>query len=128
MYPGNSIFVSVGGTELRVWDMLAGGRLLARPDDFSVVAGMANGLISMQHRQTPAEARALNPKQTLKEQKESQTAYRFRLNADFRNVNRTFNPATDIEIATKNDNNFVSRYDMFLRKFQYSKALDTVLS
>jgi hypothetical protein len=35
-----------------------------------VVAGMANGLISMQHRQTPAEARALNPKQTLKEQKE----------------------------------------------------------
>jgi hypothetical protein len=31
---------------------------------------MANGLISMQHRQTPAEARALNPKQTLKEQKE----------------------------------------------------------
>jgi len=52
MYPGNSIFVSVGnslfsvaylkclfviiiflsigGTELRVWDMLAGGRLLAR--------------------------------------------------------------------------------------------------
>jgi hypothetical protein len=35
-----------------------------------VVAGMANGLISMQHRQTPAVARALNPKQTLKEQKE----------------------------------------------------------
>nr|SVE76999.1 EOG090X05X9 [Daphnia lumholtzi]SVE77597.1 EOG090X05X9 [Daphnia lumholtzi]SVE78225.1 EOG090X05X9 [Daphnia lumholtzi]SVE78854.1 EOG090X05X9 [Daphnia lumholtzi] len=183
MYPSNSIFVSVGGTELRVWDMLAGGRLLARvsqhhktitclhlasdgkrlvtggldrhakiydvqsyqvvhtldfpspvlslgitPDDFTVVAGMANGLISMQHRQTQAEARALNPKQSLKVQKKSQTAYRFRLNADFRSVNRTFNPATDVEVATKTDTNFVSRYDMFLRKFQYSKALDTVLT
>ncbi len=30
---------------------------------------MANGLISMQHRQTPAEARALIPKQSLKDQK-----------------------------------------------------------
>ena len=39
---------------------------------------MANGLISMQHRQTPAEARALNPKQTLKEQKEvNQLKYYF---------------------------------------------------
>lgn len=35
--------------------------LLLQPDDFTVVAGMANGLISMQHRQTPAEARALLP-------------------------------------------------------------------
>lgn len=32
-----------------------------QPDDFTVVAGMANGLVSMQHRQTPAEARALLP-------------------------------------------------------------------
>jgi hypothetical protein len=38
-----------------------------------VVAGMANGLISMQHRQTPAEARALIPKQSLKDQKKVNT-------------------------------------------------------
>nr|SVE93611.1 EOG090X05X9 [Scapholeberis mucronata] len=180
MYPGNSIFVSVGGTELRVWDMLAGGRLLARvsqhhktitclqlasdgkrlvtggldrhakiydvqsyqvvhtldfpspvlslgitPDDFTVVAGMANGLISMQHRQTPAEARALDPKQSRKDQRKSQTAYRFRLNANFKS---SLNPATDAQIATKDETIRMPRYDMFLRKFQYSKALDTVMS
>lgn len=34
---------------------------------------MANGLISMQHRQTPAEARALIPKQSLKDQKKVNT-------------------------------------------------------
>ena len=44
-----------------------------QPDDFTVVAGMANGLISMQHRQTPAEARALNLKQTRKEQQKVNT-------------------------------------------------------
>lgn len=56
---------------------------------------------------------------------QSQTAYRFRLNADFRT---TLNPATDIEVATKDETSRMPRYDMFLRKFQYSKALDTVLT
>nr|SVE92384.1 EOG090X05X9 [Megafenestra aurita] len=178
MYPGNSIFVSVGGTELRVWDMLAGGRLLARvsqhhktitclqlasdgrrlvtggldrhakiydvqsyqvvhtldfpspvlslgitPDDFTVVAGMANGLISMQHRQTPAEAQSLNPKHSLKERQKSQTAYRFQLNANFKT---SLNSATDVQVD-KDQGYRMPRYDMFLRRFQYSKALDAVL-
>jgi len=177
MYPGNSIFVSVGGTELRVWDMLAGGRLLAKvsqhhktitclqlasngkrlltggldrhakiydvqsyqvvhtldfpspvlslgitPDDFTVVAGMANGLVSMQHRQTPAEARALLPaaEHSRKERKKS---YRFQVSAGF----RAYNPSTDIEVTGTQESNRVSKHDIFLRRFQWSKALDSVL-
>jgi len=180
MYPGNSIFVSVGGTELRVWDMLAGGRLLAKvsqhykditcmqlasngkrlltggldrhakiydvqsyqvvhtldfpspvlslgitPDDFTVVAGMANGLVSMQHRQTPAEARALLPasEQSRKERQKS-GAYRFRATAGFK---ASFNPTTDVEVATTQESTRISKHDMLLRRFQYSKALDSVL-
>lgn len=41
--------------------------MLIQRDDFTVIAGMANGLISMQHRQTPAEARALHPIQSRKD-------------------------------------------------------------
>ena len=48
-----------------------------QPDDFTVVAGMANGLISMQHRQTPAEARALDPKQSRKDQRKVKRKDRF---------------------------------------------------
>ena len=46
--------------------------LFWQPDDFTVVAGMANGLISIQHRQTNAEARALNSQSRKEKQREKQ--------------------------------------------------------
>ena len=33
----------------------------------------------------------------------------------------------DIDVPSKDDVSRVSKYDMFLRKFQYTKALDAVL-
>merc|ERR1711973_359799 len=95
------------------------------PDDFTVVAGMANGLVSMQHRQTPAEARALLPasEQSRKERQKS-GASRFRATAGFK---ASFNPTTDVEVATTQESTRISKHDMLLRRFQYSKALDSVL-
>lgn len=54
---------------------------------------------------------------------QSQTAYRFQLNANFKT---SLNSATDVQVD-KDQGYRMPRYDMFLRRFQYSKALDAVL-
>ena len=51
-------------------------------------------------------------------------AYRFKVSAGFKS---SFNPSTDIEVTNDEKSATLGKHDMFLRKFQYSKALDAVL-
>ncbi|XP_012266219.2 U3 small nucleolar RNA-associated protein 15 homolog [Athalia rosae] len=163
--PAGGIFLSAGGTEIRVWDALAGGKLLAKisqhhktitclklaskgqrivsgsldrhvkiydagtykvvhtldypnavlsvgisPDDETVVAGMVDGLISVRRRDTEV-------KQTKAQRKK--VSYRY---AD----SHSRITSTDI-VVQEETKQILSKQDIFLRKFQYSKALDSVL-
>ncbi|XP_013105440.2 U3 small nucleolar RNA-associated protein 15 homolog [Stomoxys calcitrans] len=161
--PTGGIFISAGGTEVRVWDAFAGCRLLTKlsqhhktvtclrlgsngkrimsggldrhvkiydvssyqtvhtldfpnavlslgvaPNDQTVVAGMVDGLISIQNMEAPAQ-----PKQTKS---------RRRINVV---------PArADIEVdhqITIEQRQRLEKYDKHLKRYEYSKCLDSVM-
>ncbi|KAL5275285.1 UTP15 family protein [Megaselia abdita] len=160
--PSGGILLSAGGTEIRVWDVISGGKLLAKlshhhktitclhvssngkrifsggldrhvkiydvssyqavhtltfpnsvlslgvaPNDQTVVAGMVDGLISIQNM----ENNDVNLKSNLKEveKKEILPIY------------------IDHDIPEVEDKQTETHYDHWLRKYEYVKALDYVL-
>jgi len=173
--PSGGIFVSAGGTEVRVWDALAGGKLLARlcqhhktvtclclasdsrrllsgsldrhvkvydvstykpvhtidytspvlslavsQRDTTVVAGTVDGLVSIRRREEGSAPAATKRKKVT-----------------YRNVG-DFTPSNNLAqdtILSANNKLVVlnqtkvkeTKYDAHLRKFEYSKALDSVL-
>ncbi|XP_046739315.1 U3 small nucleolar RNA-associated protein 15 homolog [Diprion similis] len=163
--PSGGVFVSAGGTEIRVWDALAGGRLQAKVsqhhktvtclklasngrrivsgsldrhvkiydagtykvvhtldypnavlsvgvsgDDETVVAGMVDGMLSVRRRDTE-----------VKESKTQRKKVSYRYADSHSHV-----PSTDA-IVQEETKEVMSKQDAFLRKFQYSKALDSAL-
>ncbi|XP_014272973.1 U3 small nucleolar RNA-associated protein 15 homolog [Halyomorpha halys] len=165
--PSGGIFISAGGTEIRVWDALAGGRLLARvsqhhktitclglassgsrlvsgsldrhvkiydvstykavynldypnailslgvsPDDETVAVGTVDGIVSVKRRDIEK-----NNNQKVKPKKKTKGSYRY--------FSDRFTP-TDVVVKQENKQ-LQSKYDNCLRKFQYSKSLDSVL-
>lgn len=160
--PTGGIFLSCGGTEIKIWDIFAGGKLLAKlsqhhktvttlklasngkrilsgsldrhvkiydvatyqpvhnldfpnsilslgiaPNDQTLVTGMVDGLISIQNMELD---------QKTQEQ----------LNKDINKKRYELNIRYDHEIDDYNKKN-EAKYDHWLRKYEYSKALDTVL-
>ncbi|KAK7870109.1 hypothetical protein R5R35_011087 [Gryllus longicercus] len=163
--PSGGIFLSAGGTEVRVWDALAGGRLLAKlsqhhktvtclhlasdnkrimsgsldrhvkiydvasykvvhtldypnsilslgvsPGDETIAVGMVDGLVSI----TQKEKGQKPPKQ------ERRVSYRY--------IPDNFQPAEVDEVVEQEEFEAMSKFDQYFRKFEYSKALDSVLS
>uniref|UniRef100_A0A0V0G9H3 U3 small nucleolar RNA-associated protein 15 homolog n=1 Tax=Triatoma dimidiata TaxID=72491 RepID=A0A0V0G9H3_TRIDM len=164
--PSGGIFISAGGTELRVWDALAGGRLLARishhhktitclclasnnsrllsgsldrhvkiydistyrpvfnidypnsilslgvsGNDETLVAGTVDGIVSVKRRDIE--------KVSKKEDKKIKNRSSYRYAGDKLNVDTVVqNEGKDLPL----------KHDYFLRKFQYGKVLDRILS
>ncbi|XP_046400073.1 U3 small nucleolar RNA-associated protein 15 homolog [Ischnura elegans] len=164
--PTGGIFVSAGGTQVKVWDAMAGGRLLAKlsqhhktvtclrlasngkrllsgsldrhvkiydvstyhvvhtldyrtsilslgvsEHDSTLAVGFTDGLISMVRRETEA-------KPTKREVKKR----------NFRYIPENFRPtAVDVFVAEE-AGKLMARHDKLLRKFEYSKVLDSVMA
>ncbi|KAG8226235.1 hypothetical protein J437_LFUL006337 [Ladona fulva] len=163
--PTGGIFISAGGSQVKVWDALAGGRLLAKlsqhhktvtslrvgsngrrlmsasldrhvkiydiatyqvvhtldypspvlsmgisEHDDTLAVGFTDGLISMSRRETEA-------KPTKRERKR----------AAFRSIPEDFRPTAVDVFVHEEDKKMMSKHDAFLRKFEYSKAVDSVM-
>lgn len=161
--PTGGIFISAGGTEIKVWDALAGGKLLGSvsqhhktitclrlasdnrrllsgsldrhvkvydlssfkvvhtlsysngivslgisKNDDTIVAGLVDGLVSISRREVDLKD---------SESKKSQVYYKYRANTHVE-------PDTTVSALVIEKQ---SKYDAYLRKFQYSKALRVVL-
>ncbi|XP_014244420.1 U3 small nucleolar RNA-associated protein 15 homolog [Cimex lectularius] len=167
--PSGGIFISAGGTELRVWDALAGGRLLARvsqhhktitslclasnntrllsgsldrhvkiydvstykvvhnldysnailslgvsANDEVLAVGTVDGIVSVQRKEIN------NTEPLERRKKEGRKSYRYAADKSTTAVN--------VDSVVPLDKKYgQSKHDAFLRKFQYSKALDSVL-
>lgn len=163
--PSGGIFLSAGGTEIKIWDTIAGGKLLGSicqhhktvtclklasenkrllsgsldrhvkvydiatfqtlhtldfpnavlslgisKNDDTLVAGLVDGLVSISRREEDDE-KEKKPQKKIK---------------SFRNVsNITFGHVDNIIQEEKHEKE--TKYDHHLRKFEYSKALDSVL-
>lgn len=161
--PTGGIFISAGGTEVRVWDAFAGCSLLTKlsqhhktvtclrlgsngkrilsggldrhvkiydvasyqtvhtlnfpnavlslgvaPTDQTVVAGMVDGLVSIQNMEASRQKSDNRP----------------------RKITSIFGISEPVEVdheITREKNQRLERYDMHLRKYEYSKCLDIVL-
>ncbi|KAK9308622.1 hypothetical protein QLX08_001471 [Tetragonisca angustula] len=164
--PSGGIFLSAGGTEIRVWDALAGGKLLAKitqhhktvtclkiasnghrilsgsldrhvkiydsgtyktvhsldypnsvlsigisSNDETIVAGMVDGLISVRRRE-----------EEVKNEKPRRKKISYR-----RSGRNLHTPQVDV-VVHEEMKEIMSRHDTCLRKFEYSKALDCVMT
>ncbi|XP_073828063.1 U3 small nucleolar RNA-associated protein 15 homolog [Musca autumnalis] len=162
--PTGGIFISAGGTEVRVWDAFAGCRLLTKlsqhhktvsclrlgsngkrilsggldrhvkiydvstyqtvhtldfpnavlslgvaPNDQTVVAGMVDGLVSIQNMEAPAR-----PKSQVKSRRKSTI------------VSTKSDIAVDHQI-TEEQRQRLEKYDKHLKRYEYSKCLDSVM-
>ncbi|XP_065571820.1 U3 small nucleolar RNA-associated protein 15 homolog [Artemia franciscana] len=87
-------------------------------DDATIVAGMTDGMISMRHRKSEEEM-----------QKEKEKKERSKLQPVVSHIeeNLRFKPSTGDVVISAVDPGSLPRYDLFLRKFQYSAALTEVL-
>lgn len=166
MFPSGGLFLSAGGTSLKVWDPIAGrllsevsehhktitclcfasdGRRLmsgsldrhvkiydvtsykvvhtlnypspilsvsASPGDKVVAVGMADGLLSLRHQ-----------KETVREEVKSKksTFYQYRL------YGTDFKPTNGDVVVHEQKRKVLKRYENLLRRFESSRALDTVL-
>ncbi|XP_043784342.1 U3 small nucleolar RNA-associated protein 15 homolog [Apis laboriosa] len=164
--PSGGIFLSAGGTEIRVWDALAGGRLLAKitqhhktvtclkiasngrrilsgsldrhvkiydsgtyktvhsldypnsvlsigisSNDETIVAGMVDGLISVRRRE-----------EDVKTEKPQRKKVSYRYSGKNLHIHQV-----DV-IVHEELKEIMSKHDTYLRKFEYSKALDSVMA
>ncbi|XP_076623054.1 U3 small nucleolar RNA-associated protein 15 homolog [Colletes latitarsis] len=164
--PSGGIFLSAGGTEIRVWDALAGGRLLAKitqhhktvtclkiasnghrilsgsldrhvkiydsgtyktvhsldypnsvlsigisSNDETIVAGMVDGLISVRRRE-----------EDVKNEKPQ------RKKVSYRHSGKNLHTAHVDMVVHEEMKEIMAKHDTYLRKFQYSKALDCVMA
>ncbi|XP_074650332.1 U3 small nucleolar RNA-associated protein 15 homolog [Tubulanus polymorphus] len=86
------------------------------PDDSLLAVGLADGLLSIQHRKEPEDRDAKLIKKNLKEKKKARP-YRYDLSGkNYVQTNEEFVP--------KQQKNQLAKYDEYFRKFEYTKALD----
>jgi len=90
----------------------------AAPDDSSVAVGMTDGSLSIQQRSKPVvnEVNIANVNSRRKK-----ASYKYSLEA------QRFQPSEDDVIVKKEKRKGLEKYDTHLKKFNHSKALDTVL-
>lgn len=168
--PNGTMVVTAGGSEVKIWDLLAGGRLLktisthnktvtslamatnntrlvtasldrqlkfhdlttfqtvhsipfpspilsagVAPDDSFISVGMSDGLVQFLHRKVPPSLAELE-------------AEKIRKRPSHKYLQYTHFETSPEDIVVKEDKKFKEcRHDHFLRKFEYSKALDQVL-
>ncbi|KYM93435.1 U3 small nucleolar RNA-associated protein 15 like protein [Cyphomyrmex costatus] len=163
--PTGGIFLSAGGTDIKVWDALAGGKLLAKitqhhktvtclkiasnghrilsgsldrhvkvydagtyrtlhaleypnavlsigisVNDETVVAGMVDGMISVRRREEDVKA-VIKPKKKV----------------SYRHAGENLHVQSIDVVVHQDVKEIMSKHDVCLRKFQYSKALDCVM-
>lgn len=163
--PSGGIFLSAGGTEVRVWDALAGGRLLAKisqhhktvtclkiasnghrilsgsldrhvkiydsgtyktvhtldypnsvlsigisANEETIAAGMVDGLISIQRREEDIKDTKIQRKKI-----------------SYKNAGENTYVSSVDTVVQEEVKETMSKHDIWLRKFQYSKALDSVM-
>lgn len=93
--------------------------LLFQPNDETLAVGMVDGMISVQRR----ELEGIDEDEvTMSKQRKKRGSYRYysdKYIPDTRNVDL---------VIKQNTKQSSARYDSCLRKFQYSKSLDTVLT
>jgi len=171
LFPGSGVVVSAGSNEIKIWDVLAGGRLMRTlsnhqktitslcfdsshtriltasldhhvkiynvedykvvhsvkypapllcvgisPDDTHLVAGMANGLLSIRRRIVTAEEEEQISKVT-KIPRGGTYAYYIR--------GRKHHPTQEDFTVQKMRKPKLQIYDIFLKKFQYKNAFDS---
>lgn len=171
--PSGSLLFTAGSSEIRVWDCLAGGRLLAKisqhhktitclkfatngrrllsssldrhvkvydmstyevlhtfdysspilsmgitPNDKALVVGMTDGIIAISRREDSLTEEAVTEMGT-KEHQEKDKKKKRNLYTDYA---ITESGVREVEYSAG------KRYDTYIRKFRYSKALDEVLS
>ncbi|XP_033120672.1 U3 small nucleolar RNA-associated protein 15 homolog [Anneissia japonica] len=172
MFPGGGIFLSAGGNYVKVWDALAGGRLLATisdhhktitcmcfsakydrlltgsldrhvkvhdvttyktvagvtfsspilsvgisADDQTLAVGMADGLLSIKHRKQ-VEKR----KEKAKSKRTGPgSSYQYYVKGHM------FQPKQNDLLVDHRRKEKLQKYDVYLRKFEHSKALDAAL-
>jgi len=168
--PNGTLLVTAGGSEVKIWDLLAGGRLLktisthnktvtslalatnstrlvtasldrhlkfhdlntfetvhtipfpspilsagVSPNDGFISVGMSDGLVQFLHRKVPPSFA-------------EREAERLRKKPSHRYLQYTHFETTPDDIIVKEDVKMKeSKHDYYLRKFEYSKALDQVL-
>ncbi|KAF7386408.1 hypothetical protein HZH68_013540 [Vespula germanica] len=163
--PSGGIFLSAGGTDVKVWDVLAGGRLLAKlsqhhktvtclkitsnghrilsgsldrhikiydsgtyktvhtldysnsvlsmgisANDETIVAGMVDGLISVQRKEEDIKDTKVKRKKM-----------------SYKNAGENIYVSSVDTVVQEEVKETMSKHDTWLRKFQYSKALDSVM-
>nr|KAF7406959.1 hypothetical protein H0235_014615 [Vespula pensylvanica] len=163
--PSGGIFLSAGGTDVKVWDALAGGRLLAKlsqhhktvtclkitsnghrilsgsldrhikiydsgtyktvhtldypnsvlsmgisANDETIVAGMVDGLISVQRKEEDIKDTKVKRKKM-----------------SYKNAGENTYVSSVDTVVQEEVKETMSKHDTWLRKFQYSKALDSVM-
>merc|ERR1719341_1518889 len=113
------LLVTAGGTMVKIWDLVAGGRLLASlmavavsKDDSLVVAGMLDGLVQWQ---TLKEDEVKDGMRTDTRRYKKMTSHRYLQHTAF-----TPSPGDEVVKAEKRD--IELRHDTLLRKFEYNKA------
>ncbi|XP_071953243.1 U3 small nucleolar RNA-associated protein 15 homolog [Antedon mediterranea] len=171
MFPGGGVFISAGGNYVKVWDALAGGRLLATlgehhktitclcfsgkydrlftgsldrhvkvhdvttyktvagitcsspilsvgisADDKTLAVGMADGLLSIKHR-----------KQEEKKEKTETTRTGPGSSYQYYVKGRMYQPKQNDLLVDHRRKEKMAKYDVHLRKFEHSKALDASL-
>lgn len=167
MFPSGGIILTAGGNVVKVWDALAGGRLLTTlghhhktvtslsfcsgyrrfmsasldrhvkvydvgsyqvvhsldypgailsvavaPDDSVVAVGMADGLLSIQHR---------NKASKVAETRRKKVSFHYRLKG------KTFNTQKEDLVVTNKRREKMAPYDKLLKRFEHSKALDAAM-
>ncbi|XP_033634778.1 U3 small nucleolar RNA-associated protein 15 homolog [Asterias rubens] len=172
MFPGGGMFLSSGGNYVKVWDALAGGKLLAAvsnhhktitcmcfngaknrlltgsidrhvkvydvasyklvatmdypvpilsmgvsPTDDKIVVGMSSGLLSIRHRKKE-ETKV----ETVRRSKHSRVSHR-----SYDKGHKVYTAKEGDLVVQKQKREFLQKYDVMLKQFEHSKALDAAL-
>jgi len=174
-FPSKGILLSAGGTTIKMWDMLQGGRLLANvsnhhkaitcmnfnhdytrvlsgsldghvkvldigtyqvvhdisypapvlsmslsPDnDRILVVGMTNNTVSIRRRKALQQSESRDEGHLSKKQERKRNIFQ---------QGQQFKAKPDDTVIKHNERNLMAKYDVLLRKFEHSKALDASLN
>jgi U3 small nucleolar RNA-associated protein 15 len=175
-FPSGGLFVSAGGNVVKVWDAVAGGRLLTQfsnhhktitslcfasdyrrlvscsldrhvkfydvstyqvvhtldfpsailsvavsPTDDLLTVGMADGLLSIQRRRDEAETAAAEREKRKRKRKLVGSSWSQPMHC------YALKPDKEDQVVERQRKSRLEKYDVCLRKFQYSKALDCAM-
>ncbi|ESN98914.1 hypothetical protein HELRODRAFT_107075 [Helobdella robusta] len=175
MYPSAGVIASAGGTSIKLWDVLSGGRLMGSmnnhhktitslcfcdnrrrlvsasldrhvkfydistnnvtysldyptpllsidiaPDDSLIATGSIDGMLTLKHRKSDEEVDRERLEKRMRKKRSSNSSVP---------IIKKFQPSADGNDVTLHHRRkeMLSKYETYLKTFQYSKALDEVL-